>query len=411
MLHIFGTKKKKKKVKELQQLYLTGNIEDLETLIYFLVYVRADLLRAKGRSDLTHMHYSDWAGKSWNNERQQDLIWQTHFLKEYGYRKLSIQEKSFFDAVEKDDRKKIKKYLKSGINVNAVTEDNLTALHFAIGHGNIELMQFLVSKGADVDFSYANGFYPLEYAVVCRQKKALMYLLEQTCSLETSALHYAAALGEIELLELLMQAGVEVNRRDQIGRTALHEAANCNCLNVMCLLIQSGAELDCMDYQGWTPLCLAVMRNHFVITEYLLRQGADPKVGAEDLFKMARALGNTAVFALLSDKKEKVVQKTLVNEYENSKKLKGYFTAVHRGQIRKVAEYLELGLDVNSVNRDHLTAFHIAVSYGDIWMIDLLLKNGADRNFTPNHGLSPLEYARHCKQKDMVKFLEKIGCK
>lgn len=409
MLQIFGTKKKKKEVKELQQLCIAGNIEDLETLIYFLSYVRADLLRIKGKSDLTHMHYIDWAGKSWNNEKQQDLIWQTHFLKEYGNRSISSQERNFFDAIEKGDQKKIEQYLKNGININTVTENNLTALHLAIGHGNTEMMQFLLDKGADVDFSYANGFYPLEYAVICRQKKALMYLLEQTCSLETSALHYAAALGEIDLLELLLKAGVEVNRRDQIGRTALHEAANRNCLNVMCLLIQSGAELNCIDYQGWTPLCLAVMRDHFVITEYLLKQGADLKVGSEDLLKVAEILGNKEVFALLSNRKEKVAQMTLVNK--NSKILKGYFTAVHRGQIRKVAKYLELGLDVNSVNGDHLTAFHIAVSHGDIWMIDLLLKNGADRDFIPNHGLSPLSYARQCKQKDMVKFLVNIGCK
>jgi uncharacterized protein len=76
---------------------------------------------------------------------------------------------------------------------------------------------------------------------------------------------------------LLLKNGVDCNRRDSVGWTALHCAASGGHLPVLELLVQAGADLDAQttqgDFAGTTPLMLAV--EHPTCVRALLRAGAN----------------------------------------------------------------------------------------------------------------------------------------
>jgi RNA polymerase sigma factor (sigma-70 family) len=99
-----------------------------------------------------------------------------------------------------------------------------------------------------------------------------------------TAVHLAADLGHLEVLELLLSGGAEVDPRDLYGRSPLHcAAAGCASIAVAELLLGRGAELDARTRDGLTPLALAARfavpaqdarADHRAFAEYLLRCGA-----------------------------------------------------------------------------------------------------------------------------------------
>jgi ankyrin repeat protein len=73
----------------------------------------------------------------------------------------------------------------------------------------------------------------------------------------TTPLHCAAWKGHVEVAELLLDAGAEVNALNQdahYGGTPLHAAAHGNQKPVVELLIRRGAALDVVSCNGRTPL-------------------------------------------------------------------------------------------------------------------------------------------------------------
>ncbi|CDW52433.1 ankyrin repeat and SOCS box protein 8 [Trichuris trichiura] len=88
-------------------------------------------------------------------------------------------------------------------------------------------------------------------------------------------LHYACALNELDICELLLQHGADPNVRDTWNRTALHYAAetSADCVE---LFLKYGALVHVRDNNHCTPLHWAAYKNNFYSVRKLLEFGADP---------------------------------------------------------------------------------------------------------------------------------------
>jgi uncharacterized protein len=127
-----------------------------------------------------------------------------------------------------------------------------------------------------------------------------------------TALMWAAAEGHVEVAQLLIAAGANVNERSRIidapessyerlegdfvypksphGQlAALHFAAREGALDMLPVLIAAGAELDAVDAEGTSALLLATLAGRFDVARALLEAGANPNV-ADDY-------GRTVLFA------------------------------------------------------------------------------------------------------------------
>ena len=80
-------------------------------------------------------------------------------------------------------------------------------------------------------------------------------------------------------MKKLIQAGGEVNEQTSLGSTPLLVASMNGHVEVVNILIQAGAEVNTQVkegiFKGWTPLHLASLNGHVEVITALLAGGAD----------------------------------------------------------------------------------------------------------------------------------------
>jgi ankyrin repeat protein len=120
------------------------------------------------------------------------------------------------------------------INVN-VKDDEYggTPLHHAAYNGHIEIARLLLQNGAEVNVKSNVGYTPLHWAAIHGHVEILHLLVENGADLEAQCnggwrvLHCAARYGHLPFIqELISRYHVDINARDNDGRTALRLARN-----------------------------------------------------------------------------------------------------------------------------------------------------------------------------------------
>lgn len=156
-----------------------------------------------------------------------------------------------------------------------------TLLHTAAEKGPPAFVEFLISKGANVDETDHNGQTPLYRAAKAGRKEIVEILLAknanpniQTESFRRSPLFWPIENGNKEIVEILLNAGANVNVQDSSDRTPVHWAARQNQKEIVKLL------MNAKDPNGWTPLHWAAHYGKKAMVQLLLNHGA--RIDAKD---------------------------------------------------------------------------------------------------------------------------------
>lgn len=85
----------------------------------------------------------------------------------------------------------------------------------------------------------------------------------------------AAKEGRLNRVKAMLASGINVNAKNQLGRTALMGAAYYGNKSIVKELVVEGVDVNLADEQGKTALMLAVANQKLEVVEVLLFAGAD----------------------------------------------------------------------------------------------------------------------------------------
>ena len=91
-----------------------------------------------------------------------------------------------------------------------------------------------------------------------------------------SGLHIAVKEGHLEILEMLIEAGVDVNTQDRLERTPLHWCQLYYNYPAAESLLEANARVDLKDHFGETALDSSLAKRRWEMTVLLLQHGAQP---------------------------------------------------------------------------------------------------------------------------------------
>jgi uncharacterized protein len=195
-------------------------------------------------------------------------------------------------AAHWDDLDSAELLLKSGADANAANEYGTTPLSQACVNANTGFVRLLLKSGANPNTAIATGETPLMTCARSGNADAVRLLIEFGAGINAkepaqnqTALMWAAAERHPNVVGALIGAHADLKASTKQGFTAIHFAARVGDLESVKLLLAAGVDVNLQTQgggasSGYTPLLIASLRAQTDVALYLLDHGADPNVEA-----------------------------------------------------------------------------------------------------------------------------------
>ncbi|KAK9871342.1 hypothetical protein WA026_011608 [Henosepilachna vigintioctopunctata] len=185
---------------------------------------------AKGKYEIVKLllkHGADPSKKNRDNATPLDLVKEA----DQDVADLLRGNSALLDAAKKGNLARVQRLVTpENINCRDAQGRNSTPLHLAAGYNNVEVAEYLLENGADVNAQDKGGLIPL---------------------------HNASSYGHLDIAALLIKYNTVVNATDKWGFTPLHEAAQKGRTQLCALLLAHGADPFLKNQEGQAPVDLS----------------------------------------------------------------------------------------------------------------------------------------------------------
>jgi len=310
---------------------------------------------------------------------------------------------SVADAAMQGNHDTVKALLKEGADVNTAQGDGMTALHWAVQKGDVELTRTLLYAGANVKATTRIGGY--------------------------SPLLIASRNGNESLIDTLLAAGADPNSATVNGATALMLAAQAGHVAAVNALLGRGADVNAQEkVKGETALMMAAARGRADVVRALMAKGADAGITTKSMD--LAAFNKEEQERFLQIQQQQAAQaagrggrggaepaqgqgrrgynpnaKPGIERQYNYTELVAYWggmTALHlaarQGELDAVKAMLEGGAPIDvRAEGDNSTPLLVATINGQFDLAKFLLDHGANPNAAEHNGVTPLYAALNCQ--------------
>ena len=264
----------------------------------------------------------------------------------------------------------------AGADIEARNTDGRSPLHVASRSGKLASVTKLVKAGADVRATDA-------------QRNTCLMLA--ACFGRTNTVRYLAGLPVVDL-----------DHKDSDYYTALHSAVAEKCADVVQVLIDAGADIEAKNDEVRSPLHMASISGELASVTKLVKAGAD--VRATDARRdtcliLAAYFGHTETVRYLAGLP---VVDLDHGDSENS-------TALHIAVAEKHADVVQVlidaGADIGARNTDGRSPLHVASRSGELTTVKMLVEAGADVRATDTKRETCLILATHFGHTKTARYL------
>ena len=268
--------------------------------------------------------------------------------------------------------------LDRGAKVNAANEDGATPLARA---GNVEIARLLLDRGADPNALSRKDGYPLLIERLVRDR-------------------------DENIAKLLIEKGADVNIKEPYyGITPLNAAVRYGPPGFVRLLLERGAKVQVQDNEGNTPLMHAFGSRREEDVRLLLEHGAD--------INKANKYGDTALHWMVRSSDDQAL-KTLLGRGANLEPVgSGGWTpllaAAAAANFEAVGILVGAGANVNARSKTGQTTLMFAARRGRTDAVKLLLAKGAKVNVKDQHGKTASKIARESGSDEIAQLLAAAG--
>ncbi|XP_049839314.1 serine/threonine-protein phosphatase 6 regulatory ankyrin repeat subunit B-like isoform X2 [Schistocerca gregaria] len=267
----------------------------------------------------------------------------------------------------------VKSLVKAGAETSCCGKDTVTQiLHLAVWNDDFELTNKVIAEGADVNGRKVCWRYPPS----------------------TEKGHTVRCLG-------CYTAAGGVVHDELSGHSPLFKALH--SLKMVRLLIDAGADVNFKDDFGCTPLHRALEHGHCEVLEVLLDAGGDPNIvdvcGVSLLHTVAsRSVANKIRHSKSHQKIMRFAERLIqtganINIMDHRGRTPLHYAAVegnNEGIIQLTRKMIEAGARVDKTDHNGRTPLHYAAQAGNYKYVEVLIKAGADVNAVDMDGATPL---------------------
>lgn len=266
---------------------------------------------------------------------------------------------------------------KPGNGVDKITHDSRIYLHWAALRGNAELVQYLISKGSDMQTQDSHGSEPIVFAVSGGQKNVAVY-------------------------DAFVKGGIDLKKKYKNGANLLLLGiANDTDLTIANYLVAKGLSLKVVDNDGNTAFDYAAKGGNVQVLKSLLAKGVKPTNGA--LIFMSQGGRGTAASL---EAYQYLVEELKLDPKFASKSGNVLHSIVRKPNQDEIIKYfLEKGVDVNQADADGVTPLMNAASGKNLAVVQLLCAKVKNIDAVNERGETALMQTVASGSPEIVSFL------
>ncbi|CAB1414212.1 unnamed protein product, partial [Pleuronectes platessa] len=295
-------------------------------------------------------------------------------------------------------------------DINQPNKHGTPPLLIAAGCGNIQIIEVLMRKGAEIQAHDKSGANAIYYAARHGHVETLRFLHEKKCPLDVqdksgeTALHVAARYGNVDVVNYLCSIRANPDLSDREQETPLHCAAWHGYSTVARALCQSGCHVDAKNREGESPLLTASARGFADIVECLVEHGADLQATDKD--------GHTALHLAVRRCQVEVVRRLLRHHCPLDQQDRHGNTPLHiackDGNLPVVMAICSAKANLDLANKYGRTPLHLAANNGGLEVVRHLCLSGANIDAVTNDGKTAEDLASTDQHEHIISLLGKL---
>ncbi len=302
-----------------------------------------------------------------------------------------------------------KMLLEAGAKPNIKGLYGRTALHYAATKSNSRLVKILLDYKANPNIINEGRETPLDELISTQRpnlKSAKLLIEKSKLDHEDdyygSYLHQAAARGRVQIIDILLDAGMDINLKNFQGLTALDIAIAEKNTETIKFLLKKGAKIT---KNGYTNIFEAFVKSKDIeFIKWLLENHYDEEMVTDAAFE-ACYYGNLEIL------KTFIENGLNINVGEKYSKETLLMKASYNGQVNIVRYLIEKGSDVNLKSSEKNTALMFAAGGGHLEIVKILVEKGSDLNAVNKYGWNALMQAVLVNHYKIVEYLLEKGSK